>query len=300
MKFTISWLRDFLDFDQSLDIILETLTNSGLEVEEVIDTGAELAEFSVAQIIDFEKHPDADKLNVCRVKTKDGELQIVCGAPNVRGGMKVILAPLGSIVPANAMKIKKVKIRGIESCGMMCSKSELKLGSDSDGIVEIDAQYPVGTKAAEVFGLNDVSVELAITPNRGDSVSVYGIARELASNNIGILKAPTLPVLKTEFESGLNIINDDSNVFKQFNILEIRGVKNAESPDWLKSRLKSIGILPKSALVDVANYICIAYGQPMHSYDKAKVSGDLTLTTARNAQEFAGLDANSYQLNRAI
>ncbi|MBT4989583.1 MAG: phenylalanine--tRNA ligase subunit beta [Rickettsiales bacterium] len=296
MKFTTSWLRDFLNFDKSLDTILETLTNSGLEVEEVIDLGAELLDFSVAQIIDFEKHPDADKLNVCRVATKDGELQIVCGAPNVKKDMKVILAPLGSIVPANAMKIKKVKIRGVESCGMMCSLTELNLGNDSEGIIEVDPQYSIGTKAAKVFNLDDSLIELAITPNRGDAVSVYGIARELAANNIGRLIPLSFPDQKAKFSSDLLIANKNPELFRQFNIMEIRNVKNIESPDWLKQRLESVGIAPKSALVDITNYMCIAYGQPMHCYDKARISGNITLTSLEEAEEFDGLDAKQYNL----
>ncbi len=298
MKFTLSWLREFLDFNEPLEKILDTLTFAGLEVEEVQDLGAKFAGFTVAEIKDFTKHPDADKLNVCTVETNQGTQQIVCGAPNVKANMKVILAPIGAVVPANGMKIKKVKIRGVESCGMMCSLSELGEGDNHEGIVEVDSKFAIGTKAAEVFGLDDTLIELAITPNRGDACSVYGIARELAANNIGKLKTIKPDNAEANFDSKTTITNQNDAIFKQFNLIEITGIKNTESPDWLKQRLKSVGITPKSAIIDITNYFCLAYGQPMHCYDKDKISGGFKLEALAGNEDFTALGGEEYKLEK--
>ena len=198
MKFTLSWLKDHLDTDASLSEITETLTDIGLEVEAVTDPAASLAAFRVAEIISAEPHPDADRLKLCRVDTGSEILQVVCGAPNARAGLKGVFAPPGSTIPTSGMQLKKTKIRGVDSHGMMCSESELGLSDAHDGIIELPDTAETGSQAADALGLDDPVIEIAITPNRPDCLGVHGIARDLAAAGLGRLKSGAVPPVQGE------------------------------------------------------------------------------------------------------
>ena len=284
MRFTISWLKQFLDTDASLEQIANSLTMTGLEVEEIEDRLAELAAFEVAEILSTEPHPDADKLNICKIKTEKEVFELVCGAPNVRAGIKAVLAPLGSVIPANQMKVKKVKIRGIESIGMLCSAKELAIGDEQDGIIELAANTQIGEKISSILGLDDPIIEIAITPNRGDCLGVYGVARDLAAAKIGVLKATEVPQL--EFVSQKNYsANSDSSFCRQLDFVELKNVVNKESPEWLRKRLEALGLQPKNAVIDATNYMLYNYGQPLHAYDADKLEGSTIAASLTKKKE---------------
>lgn len=301
MKFTLNWLKEYLDTDASLDEISKKLTSIGLEVEGISDKSEALKEFKVAQIIDAKPHPDADKLRVCRVNTGEEELQIVCGAANARPGINVVLAPVGSIIPTNGMKIKASKIRGVESHGMLCSASELGIGEDGDGIIEMPAcNDNISKHYASIAGLDDPVIEIAITPNRGDCLGVYGIARDLAASGLGKLKAPYSGKVKGEFKSSIKLTIEDKNACPLFIGRHFKGVKNGESPEWLKRRLEAIGLRPISALVDITNYIAFEFGRPLHVYDVKKLTGNLKVSLAKGGDKFSALDDREYILEKAM
>ncbi|MCI5050417.1 MAG: phenylalanine--tRNA ligase subunit beta [Rickettsiales bacterium] len=295
MKFTLSWLKEYLDTNASLDEISKTLTAIGLEVEDITDASAALAAFTVAEILSAEKHPDADKLQVCKVKSDEGELQIVCGAPNARAGIKVALAKVGALIPNGEFKIKKSKIRGVESCGMLCSADELNLEGDASGIIELPEEATIGQAVADALGLNDPMIEIAITPNRGDCLGVYGIARDLAAAGLGTLKERTIPEIKTDGAAPISIaLNTD--VCKIFAGRVIKGVKNGPSPAWLQQRLKAVGLRPISTLVDITNWMTMAHGRPLHVYDISKLSGNINVRLGEKEESFEALNDKSYTL----
>lgn len=297
MKFTLNWLKEFLDTNASLDEITEKLTALGLEVEEVQDRAAALAPFRIAQIKDAKPHPDADKLQVCRVATGAEELQIVCGAPNARPGINVVLAPIGAVIPTNDLKIRPSKIRGVESFGMLCSAAELGLGEDHNGIIEMPANdNSIGLPYANIVGLDDPVIEIAITPNRGDCLGVYGIARDLAAAGLGTLKPLTFKNHKGNAASPIQVNIDDDNLCPYFIGRHFKNVKNAPSPDWLKQRLEAIGLRPISALVDITNYIAFTFGRPLHVYDANKLKGNLHIGFAKGNETFSALDDKEYTL----
>lgn len=263
MKFTLSWLKEHLNTAASLDKISETLSNIGLEIESIEDKSKTLAPFKVAEILEAEKHPNADKLRVCKVNTGTETLQIVCGAANARAGIKVVLAPIGVTIPANGLVIKKSNIRNVESNGMLCSAEELSLGEESDGIVELPSTYKVGSSYAEEAKLNDPVIEIAITPNRGDCLGVRGIARDLAAAGLGTLKKLEFKKIENKFSSPVKVSIEDEKLAPFYVGRYFKNVKNLESPEWLKARLKAIGVKPISSLVDITNYITFAYGRPL-------------------------------------
>ena len=278
MKFTLSWLKDHLETSADLKTITDTLTAIGLEVEEVTDPGAALAPFVVAEIISAEKHPDADRLKLCQVSTGTDTIQVVCGAANARAGLKGILARPGDVIPATGEVLKTGKIRGVESQGMMCSARELMLGEDHDGIIDLGADSVVGTPAGEALALEPV-IDIALTPNRVDALGVRGVARDLAAAGIGTLKALDMaPVIGT-FESANSVTMQLSDANKHlcphFVGRTIKGLKNVESPAWLKDRLMAVGLRPVSAIVDITQYINIDLGRPLHAFDTAKLKGNV-------------------------
>jgi len=295
MKFTLSWLKAHLETDANLDEIASILTSIGLEVEEIIDLGVDLAAFKVAEIIEANPHPDADKLQVCKVNTGEEILQIVCGAPNARAGIKVVLAPVGALIPAGDFKIKKSKIRGVESCGMMCSAAELDLGADSAGIIELGSEAVIGDIAVKSLGMDDPVIEIAITPNRGDCLGVRGIARDLAAAGLGTLKPLVIQEVRGTFESAkkVSITTDKSSLFigRSFS-----GVKNGESPKWLKQRLESIGQVPISALVDITNFLAYDLGRPAHVFDEGKLADDIIVRASKKGELFTALNEVQYTL----
>ena len=297
MKFTLSWLKEFLETDASLNQISEKLTALGLEVEEIIDNSASLKDFIVAEILEATQHPNADKLRVCKVADGAGERQVVCGAPNARAGIKVVLATEGIKIPANGMTIKKSTIRGVESNGMLCSNEELGLSGDSAGIIELPLDAKVGESAIYALGVDDPVIDIAITPNRADCLGVYGIARDLAAAGLGKLKPLKLPEYKALNNSKISVNLANENCSK-FIGCYISGVKDCASPAWLQNRLKAIGIKSISAIVDITNYINISYSRPLHAYDADKLNGNLTVRLATENEKFSALNDKEYLLTK--
>ncbi|MGE4012032.1 MAG: phenylalanine--tRNA ligase subunit beta, partial [Alphaproteobacteria bacterium] len=300
MKFTLNWLKDHLETTASLDQIVKTLTAIGLEVEAVTDRAKDLAPFTVGYVVSAEKHPDADRLRVCVVDTGKEKLQVVCGAPNARAGMKGVFAPVGSYIPGTKLELKKGLIRGVESNGMLVSEREMGLSDEHDGIIELPADAPLGAKFADVAGLNDPVIEIAITPNRQDCLGVRGVARDLAAAGLGTMKQLNAPAIPGTFDSRIKWRRDFPNgngdacpyvVGRMF-----RNVKNGPSPRWLRDRLTAIGLRPISALVDITNYVTFDLGRPLHVFDADKVSGDLVMRFAKEGETFDALDGKTYAL----
>ncbi|MBW6423475.1 phenylalanine--tRNA ligase subunit beta [Rhizobium sp. XQZ8] len=301
MKFTLSWLKDHLETDATLDQICERLTAIGLEVEDVDDKAA-YKPFVIAKVLSAEKHPEADRLKVLMVDAGDGKpVQIVCGAPNARAGMVGALARPGVYVPGIDVTLAVGKIRGVESHGMMCSEKELNISEDHNGIIDLPADAPVGTSFATYAGLDDPIIEINLTPNRPDCTSIHGIARDLAAAGLGTLKPHAKPAFKTEGETsvGLTIDLDDERLCPGFGLRLVRGVKNGPSPVWMQQRLKAIGLRPINALVDITNYMTFDQGRPMHVFDAAKVKGDLIVRCAKEGETVLALDTREYKLNPA-
>jgi phenylalanyl-tRNA synthetase beta chain len=298
MKFTLNWLKDYLDTDASLQEILDTLNAIGLEVEDVVNPADKLGAFTIAEVVDAVKHPDADKLKVCTVNTGSETITVVCGAPNARKGMRAVLGRPGDYVPGLDVTLALRKVRGVESNGMMCSAAELELGEDHDGILDLNTDAPVGESYITWAGLDDPVIEIAITPNRQDCLGVYGIARDLAAAGLGTLKQPATPDITSDKTSTtvaeINLPDDASNACSHFVGREFTGVKNGESPEWLKARLKAVGQKPISALVDVTNYISIDLGRPLHVYDADKLKGNLQARLANEGEKFTALDDKEY------
>ncbi|WP_300390739.1 phenylalanine--tRNA ligase subunit beta [Henriciella sp.] len=296
MKFTLSWLQDYLATKASLDDILATMLKAGLEVEEVEDPGAKLASFTVAKVKSAEPHPDADRLRVCTVDTVDGEKQIVCGAPNARAGMTAIYAPLGTWIPGLdfALDKKPRKIRGVESSGMLCSTKELEAGDDHDGIADLDGKWPLGTPAAEALGLTDPVIDFEVTPNRPDWLGVQGIARDLAAAGAGRFLDNPIKKVEGSYQCPVEIRLDAPDACPIFAGAVVRGVKNGPSPDWLKERLKAVGITPRNLLVDLTNYISQDRARPLHAYDAAKLTGTVHARLGHEGESFEAIDGKTY------
>jgi phenylalanyl-tRNA synthetase beta chain len=296
MKFTLSWLKSFLDTNASIQEICEKLTILGLEVEEVIDKTKELGSFKVAEIIEATQHPNADKLRVCKVNNGSQILQIVCGASNARAGIKVVLAEVGALIPNGQFKIRASEIRGVKSEGMLCSAEELSIGGDSDGIIELPLEANPGESFLKYFGLDDPVIDIFVTPNRGDCLGVYGIARDLAASGIGALKPLQYNKVEAKFNSNFKALIENKKLSKGFVLREFKNVKNCKSPIWLQNLLKNIGVNPISALVDITNYISYSFARPLHAYDKAKIGGSLMVREARAGEKLAALNGKEYEL----
>jgi phenylalanyl-tRNA synthetase beta chain len=302
MKFTLSWLKDHLETAAPLNEITETLTRIGLEVERVEDKAKALAPYVVASVLSAEPHPDADRLRVCRVDIGTGEpIQVVCGAPNARGGIKSVFAPPGTYVPGKNLTLAVVKVRGVESAGMLCSAAELELSEDHDGIIDLPADAPVGVPYAEWAGLADAMIEINLTPNRPDCTSVRGIARDLAATGIGVLKPERAEPVRGAFPCPvpvtLDLADEDRHLCPAFALRLVRGVKNGPSPEWLQRRLVSIGLRPINALVDITNLVTFDRGRPLHVFDAAKVKGGLAVRRATEGEEILALDGRTYRLD---
>ncbi len=295
MKFTLNWLKDHLETSADLDTIVEKLTNIGLEIEDVEDKSKTFNDFTVAEVLKAEQHPDADRLKVCSVKTVAGIFQVVCGAPNARTGMKGIFAPENSFIPGTGIKLKKSKIRGIESCGMLVSEREMGISDEHDGIIEVHAKHKLGEKFIEVFNLDDPVIEINITPNRGDCLSVRGIARDLSAAGLGKLKENILiKSIPGTFESPIKWEKDFSGKVEYLCPgvagRYFKNVTNKESPIWLQKRLRAIGLRPISVLVDITNYITYDLGRPLHVYDADKINGNLKMRFAKENESCLTLD----------
>ena len=295
MKFTLSWLKEHLETDATIDEVVEAMTLAGLEVEEVENPAEKLSAFSVAKVLTAEKHPDADKLRVCTVDTRDGVKTIVCGAPNARADMTVAYAPMGAYIPGADFSLDKKprKIRGVESSGMMCSGSELDLGDDADGIMDLDSTLEMGTPLADALSLNDPVIDFEVTPNRPDWLGVDSIARDLAAVGLGTLKTKPIENVKGKFPCPVEIKTDVPKACPAFVGRVIKGVKNGPSPQWLQDQLKAIGLRPISALVDITNFITYDRARPLHFYDVAKLKGGITVRMGMD-EKFDALDDKAY------
>ena len=295
MKFTLSWLKRHLKTDATIEQVAEAMTLTGLEVEEIENPAEKLEAFSIAKVLTAEKHPDADKLRVCSVDTRDGVKTIVCGAPNARADMTVAYAPMGAYIPGLDFSLDKKprKIRGIESSGMMCSAKELECGEDSDGIMDLDAGFEMGTPLADALGLNDPVIDFEVTPNRPDWLGVNSIARDLAAVGLGELITPAIEPVAGTFPCEQEIIIEDTDGCPAFVGRVIKGVKNGPSPKWLQDQLKAIGLRPISALVDITNFITYDRARPLHFYDLNKVKGAITVRRGKG-EAFDALDDKSY------
>ncbi|MCK0168902.1 phenylalanine--tRNA ligase subunit beta [Jannaschia sp. S6380] len=302
MKFTLSWLKRHLDTDATVAEIAEALTDLGLEVEGVEDRAAKLRDFTIGHVKSAEKHPDADRLRVCQVETDEGVKQIICGAPNARAGINVVVAKPGVYVPGIDTTIGVGKIRGIESFGMMASEREMELSEEHDGIIELPSGE-VGQRFTDWLAEHDPAkvdpvIEIAITPNRPDALGVRGIARDLAARGLGTLKPLESPVIEGGFDCPVDVTIDDDtrDGCPVFALRMIRGATNGPSPDWLQDRLRAIGLRPISFLVDVTNWFTYDLNRPLHVFDADVVQGDLRVHRAAGGETITALDDKDYTL----
>ncbi len=300
MRFSYSWLTEHLKTNAHFEEIEKKLTSIGLEVEDIQDTGKAYQDFIVGQVLEEKKHPNADKLKLCKVDIGKEKVDVVCGAPNVEKGMKVVYAPVGSTIPVNQMKIKAAKIRGVESYGMMCSEYELGISNEHDGIIRLEEKETIGRSFSEIYGLNDIVIEIGITPNRQDCLGVKGIARDLASAGMGELLERKISREKGSFKSPIKIEIKDNKICSAFAGRYFRNVKNTESPEWLKNKLKSIGLRPISALVDITNFVMYDENRPLHVYDADKIDGKIIVRSANDGESFLALDEKDYHLKNGM
>ncbi len=301
MKLTLSWLKDHLDTTAGLDEIVETLTRIGLEVEHVDNPADKLGAFVVAHVIEAKQHPNADRLRVCMVDTGSGEpVQVVCGAPNARTGLKSVFSPVGTYIPAKKITLTKGNIRGVDSNGMLCSAAELELSNDHEGIIELPADAPVGQRYVDFAGLNEPVIEINLTPNRPDAAGIHGIARDLAAAGLGKLKDREIKPVAGKFPCPVTVRFDftdgDKHLAPAFALRLVRGVKNGPSPTWMRKRLEEIGLRSINALVDITNYLTFDRARPLHVFDAKKVRGDLVVRRARDGEDVLALDGKTYKL----
>ncbi|MDA4845210.1 phenylalanine--tRNA ligase subunit beta [Hoeflea poritis] len=303
MKFTLSWLKDHLDTEATLDEIVDALNMIGLEVEEIDDKAA-LKPFVIARVLTAEQHPDADRLRVLTVDTGSGEpVQVVCGAPNARAGLIGAFAPPGTYIPGIDLMLAVGKIRGVESHGMMCSERELQLSDEHEGIIDLQEELEIGSSFAAYAGLDDPVIEIGLTPNRPDCTGVRGIARDLAAYGLGTLKdGHTPPAGGTDpCPVGISLeFGDTQPLCLGFALRMVKGVKNGPSPQWMQKRLTAIGLRPINALVDITNYVTFDRGRPLHVFDAGKVHGDLVVRRGRDGEKVLALDEREYEVNDGI
>ncbi|MFH3479813.1 phenylalanine--tRNA ligase subunit beta [Xanthobacter variabilis] len=301
MKFSYSWLKEHLEPTASFEEIVERLSLIGLEVEGVEDKAKALSAFVVGEILTASKHPNADKLQVCSVSIGTGEpIQVVCGAPNARAGLKTVFAAPGTVIPTNGMQLKIGKIRDVESRGMLCSARELGLSEEHDGIMELPPDAPAGAPFAEVIGLDDPVVEIAVTPNRADCLGVSGVARDLAAAGLGELMNPRIKPVEGAFPSPVSVrldFGDTPSLCPAFALRVIRGVKNGPSPQWMQDKLRAIGLRPINALVDITNFMTFDRNRPLHVFDAKKVTGELVVRRAKAGETLLALDDKTYTLD---
>ncbi len=304
MKISLNWLRDYIDIDLTVEKLVKGLIDLGIEVEGVEDQSAVLKNFVIGKVVERVKHPNADKLSVCKVDAGTGELlNIVCGAPNVDAGQTVCVALVGAIVPNGGFEIKKAKLRGEPSEGMICSVKELNLGEDHAGIMVLDTQLPVGTPFADYLKANDVILEIGITPNRGDLLSHIGVARELGALTGSQLKLPDAAINEdgTELSQAISVEIEDPKGCLRYCGSMVRGVKVKPSPDWLQKKLLAVGLRPINNIVDVTNYVMMECGQPLHAFDYDKIDGKkIIVKRAGSTAKFTTLDGKERKLRDDI
>jgi phenylalanyl-tRNA synthetase beta chain len=305
MKLTLSWLKEHLDTSATLAEIVETLTRIGLEVEHVHDPAAQLKAFTIARIVEATQHPNADRLRVCKVDTGAPELvQVVCGAPNARAGLRSVFSAPGTYIPGKKITLGKGVIRGVESLGMLCSFEELELATESEGIIELPEDAPVGEVYAQWAGLDDPVIEINLTPNRPDAAGVYGVARDLAAAGLGVLKEKDILPVEGKFPCPVGVTLDfaesDKHLAPFFALRLVRGVKNGPSPAWMQKRLREIGLRPINALVDITNFMTFDRARPLHVFDAKKVKGDLVVRSARKGETLLALDGKTHELDAGM
>ena len=300
MKFTLSWLKEHLETNADIDDILVALPALGLDVDTVVDHAESLKDFITAEVVEAKQHPDADRLRVCQVNTGTEVFEVVCGAPNARTGLRGVFAALGTTIPGTGITLKQTKIRGVTSNGMLLSEREMGLSDNHDLIIELLADTPIGVSAVDVMGLDDPIIDIEITPNRADCLGVRGVARDLAATGLGILKpidtSPVLGSFASTINAQLEFADEDPVPCPLFVGRVIRGVKNTESPKWIKDRLVAVGLRPISALVDITNLMTIGLCRPMHVFDADKIRGDLHIRLARAGEQLTALDGETYKL----
>ena len=297
MKFTLSWLKEHLDTNASIDEISETLTCIGLEVEEVINPASQLDGFITAKIESVEMHPDSDHLHILTVNNGSEKFQVVCGAPNVKENMIGIFAPSGTLIPLYNERLKQTKIRGVDSCGMMCSEKEMCIGEDHTGIIELPSDTPIGKSAAEILNIDPV-IEVSITPNRAECLGVRGIARDLVAAGLGELKPLNISKVEAKFTNPIKVRVECPRECPTYTARYIRNVNNnAETPKWMKDRLNAIGIHSISPLVDITNYINYDLARPLHVFDADKLAGNIVVRMAKTGEKFIALNEKEYELS---
>lgn len=307
MKFTLDWLKEHLDTTASAEDIGKALTMVGLEVEEIVDPAEKLRPFVVAHVVEAKPHPNSDHLNLCKVDAGTGTLiDVVCGAPNARTGMKSVFAFPDTYIPGKDFTLKAgVVIRGEPSNGMLCSAAELELSNDHDGIIELPQDAPIGMAYVDYAKLGNTVIDISITPNRGDATGVYGVARDLAAFGIGTLKSTDMspvpsngpspiPPLPHQFAAG------EPKAIRKFAGRYFKGIKNGPSPDWLQQRLRAVGLRPINAVVDITNLVSLGWGRPLHAYDADRIVGKAVLRNARTGEEFDALDNKIYTLDNTM
>ncbi len=322
MKFTLSWLKSYLDTDADLSAIVDAMTLAGLEVEHVADPRGALKSFTVARIVSAKQHPNADKLQVCQVETVDGVKEIVCGGLNARPGLVTAYAPIGAFIPGSGITLVPKPVRGVVSNGMLCSGGEMNADEDpfrlriarfedwqprahalgltdeeaiaDGGILELPDDLKVGAPVAEALGATDPVIDFEVTPNRPDWLGVAGIARDLAAKGVGKFKLPKVDAVKGKFACPVTVTTHAPGACPVFYGRLIRGVKNGPSPDWMQKRLKAIGINPKNMLVDVTNFLSFDRARPLHVYDAAKLTGGIVARLGAAADSFEALDGKTY------
>ena len=303
MKFSLSWLSDHIKLNSEIDIdqISRALTNMGLEVESIENPSLLLEKFLIGKILEVNKHPNADRLTICKVDIGNKACEVVCGAPNVVKNMKVVFAPIGAKIPSSGLVLKKKEIRGVKGEGMLCSEKELNIGEDANGIIELDRDAPVGKLFVNWKKTYDYIFDIAITPNRGDCASVKGIARELSAVGLGQLIDTKYTKIKGGYKSPIkweiDLDKKNEHLVPYVKGRYFRGLKNIHSPEWLQKKLISIGLKPISALVDLTNYLTFDIGRPLHVFDASKIKGNLKMRMAKNNEKIIALDGNEYSLN---
>lgn len=300
MKTTLSWLKTHLDTEAPLAALVERLVMLGHDVEGVEDRAKGLEPFVVAHVVSAGPHPNADRLKLCVVDAGAGPVQVVCGAPNARSGMKGVFAPAGTVIPRSGAVLKEAEIRGVASRGMLCSAYELGLGEDREGIIELPDDAPLGVRYASLLGLDDPVIDIKVTPNRADCLGVRGLARDLAAAGLGRLKPLDASPLAGRFRSPIGIRIEDLTACPLFLGRHLRGVSNGPSPPWLARRLEAIGLRPISALVDLTNFLTYDLNRPLHVFDAGKVRGDLVVRPARPGEMLLALNGRAYELDPEV
>src|SRR5215468_7336602 len=293
MKFSVNWLREFVDLPASVDALAELLTLAGVEIKSAQTRGANIDKVIVSQITASSQHPNADRLTVCEVDDGSGtKRQIVCGATNYKVGDKVLLALPGAKLP-NGTEIRKSKLRGVESEGMLCSPIELGLGEDASGLLILSPDAKVGAPIADLFPA-DTIVDVEITPNRGDLLSHFGLAREISALVGQPLRLPPAGEAPALQKSGVNISATRECPF--FSLRKIETVKVSPSPQWLRAKIESVGVRSINNIVDISNFVMLELGQPTHAFDADKLKGGINVRPAREGEKFLALDGKTYSL----